>query len=99
MEVYGVVIAGWASNSKYAFLGALRASAQMVSYEISMGFCLVIVLMVTGSMNMTEIVLSQGRGRMAQRGLVLPVLELAALAADVCGVCDFRTGRDQPPPL
>jgi NADH-quinone oxidoreductase subunit H len=52
MEVYGVVIAGWASNSKYAFLGALRASAQMVSYEIAMGFCLVVVLMITGSMNM-----------------------------------------------
>ena len=69
LEVYGVVIAGWASNSKYAFLGALRASAQMVSYEISMGFCLVIVLMVTGSMNMTEIVLSQGRGNMTEAGL------------------------------
>ena len=48
MEVYGIIIAGWASNSKYAFLGAMRASAQMVSYEISMGFCLVVVLMVTG---------------------------------------------------
>ena len=69
MEVYGVVIAGWASNSKYAFLGALRASAQMVSYEISMGFCLVIVLMVTGSMNMTEIVLGQAKGTFAAMGL------------------------------
>ena len=49
LEVYGVIIAGWASNSKYAFLGALRASAQMVSYEIAMGFALVVVLMVTGS--------------------------------------------------
>ena len=60
IEVYGVIIAGWASNSKYAFLGALRASAQMVSYEIAMGFCLVVVLMVAGSMNMTDIVMSQG---------------------------------------
>jgi NADH-quinone oxidoreductase subunit H len=62
MEVYGVIIAGWASNSKYAFLGALRASAQMVSYEIAMGFCLVVVLMAAGSMNLSDIVMSQGRG-------------------------------------
>ncbi|WP_428507594.1 NADH-quinone oxidoreductase subunit NuoH [Roseateles sp.] len=71
LEVYGVIIAGWASNSKYAFLGALRASAQMVSYEIPMGFALVIVLMVTGSLNMSEIVLSQGRGQFADMGLGL----------------------------
>jgi NADH-quinone oxidoreductase subunit H len=69
LEVYGVIIAGWASNSKYAFLGALRASAQMVSYEIAMGFALVIVLMVSASMNMTDIVLSQGRGMFADLGL------------------------------
>src|SRR5258706_5110270 len=71
VEVYGVIIAGWASNSKYAFLGALRASAQMVSYEIAIGFALVVVLMVTGSMNMTDIVLSQGRGRFAGMGLTV----------------------------
>ncbi|WP_050468351.1 NADH-quinone oxidoreductase subunit NuoH [Herbaspirillum chlorophenolicum] len=69
MEVYGVIIAGWASNSKYAFLGAMRASAQMVSYEICMGFCLVVVLMVSGSLNMTEIVLGQTRGYFADMGL------------------------------
>ena len=69
MEVYGVIIAGWASNSKYAFLGALRASAQMVSYEIAMGFALVVVLMVSGSLNMTDIVMGQGKGRMAEMGL------------------------------
>ncbi len=69
LEVYGVIIAGWASNSKYAFLGALRASAQMVSYEIAMGFCLVIVLMTCNSMNMTDIVMSQGKGTMADAGL------------------------------
>ena len=68
LEVYGVIIAGWASNSKYAFLGALRASAQMVSYEIAMGFCLVVVLMVSATMNMTEIVMLQGRGLFADRG-------------------------------
>jgi len=69
LEVYGVIIAGWASNSKYAFLGALRASAQMVSYEIAMGFCLVVVLMVAGSMNMTDIVMSQGKGIFADMGV------------------------------
>jgi len=68
LEVYGVIIAGWASNSKYAFLGALRASAQMVSYEIAMGFALVIVLMVSGSMNITDIVMSQGQGMAADHG-------------------------------
>ena len=69
MEVYGVIIAGWGSNSKYAFLGALRASAQMVSYEIAMGFCLVVVLMVSASLNMTDIVLAQGKGYFASMGL------------------------------
>ncbi|QJC57021.1 NADH-quinone oxidoreductase subunit H [Polaromonas vacuolata] len=69
LEVYGVIIAGWASNSKYAFLGAMRASAQMVSYEIAMGFCLVIVLMVSGSLNMTDIVMSQGKGMAATSGM------------------------------
>jgi NADH-quinone oxidoreductase subunit H len=69
MEVYGVIIAGWASNSKYAFLGALRASAQMVSYEIAMGFALVVVLMVSASLNMTQVVLGQGKGLFADMGL------------------------------
>ncbi|NRF70504.1 NADH-quinone oxidoreductase subunit NuoH [Aquincola sp. S2] len=69
LEVYGVIIAGWASNSKYAFLGALRAAAQMVSYEIAMGFAFVVVLMVSGSLNMTEIVNVQNRGMMADAGL------------------------------
>lgn len=69
MEVYGIIIAGWASNSKYAFLGAMRASAQMVSYEIAMGFVLVIVLMVSGSLNLTDIVNMQTKGRFAEMGL------------------------------
>ncbi len=69
MEVYGVVIAGWASNSKYAFLGALRASAQMISYEIAMGFCLVVVLMISASMNLSEIVAVQGKGQFAAMGV------------------------------
>ncbi|WP_319381397.1 NADH-quinone oxidoreductase subunit NuoH [Thiomicrorhabdus sp.] len=60
--VYGTVVAGWASNSKYAFLGALRGSAQKISYEIAMGFALVTVLMIAGSMNLTEIVNGQQGG-------------------------------------
>ncbi len=69
LEVYGVIVAGWASNSKYAFLGAMRASAQMVSYEIAMGFVLVIVLMVSGSLNLSAIVAGQTRGMFADMGL------------------------------
>jgi NADH-quinone oxidoreductase subunit H len=69
LEVYGVIVAGWASNSKYAFLGAMRASAQMVSYEIAMGFVLVIVLMVSGSLNLSEIVGGQLKGNGANLGL------------------------------
>ncbi|BAK75456.1 NADH dehydrogenase (ubiquinone), H subunit [Pseudogulbenkiania sp. NH8B] len=62
MGVYGVIIAGWAANSKYSFLGALRSAAQIVSYEIAMGFALVGVLMVSGSLNLVDIVNQQGHG-------------------------------------
>ena len=69
IEVYGVIIAGWASNSKYAFLGALRASAQMVSYEIAIGFCFLVVVMTAGSLDLAQIVASQDKGIAASEGL------------------------------
>ena len=56
LGVYGIIMAGWASNSKYAFLGAIRSSAQMISYEVSMGLVIVTVLLVTGTLNLSEIV-------------------------------------------
>lgn len=67
--VYGIIIAGWASNSKYALLGAMRASAQVISYELAVGFVLVTVLLVSGSLNLSEIVLGQGKGWFASHGV------------------------------
>jgi len=69
MGVYGIILSGWASNSKYAFLGAMRAAAQMVSYEIAMGFSLICVLMISNSLNLVEIVQGQDQGRFAGMGL------------------------------
>ena len=83
--VYGVIVAGWASNSKYAFLAAMRASAQMLSYELAIGFVLVTVLLVSGSLNMSEIVHVQNRGWFAEKGLTfmswnwLPLLPLLVI--------------------
>jgi NADH-quinone oxidoreductase subunit H len=67
--VYGVILSGWASNSKYAFLGAMRSAAQMVSYEIAMGFSLICVLMVSNSLNLVDIVNVQDQGRFAGWGM------------------------------
>ncbi|PWC55865.1 NADH-quinone oxidoreductase subunit NuoH [Azospirillum sp. TSO22-1] len=59
LGVYGIIVAGWASNSRYAFLGGLRSAAQMVSYEVSMGFVIISVLLIVGSLNLTDIVMAQ----------------------------------------
>ncbi len=61
LNVYGIIIAGWASNSKYAFLGALRSAAQMISYEVSLGLLILPVILLAGSLNLTEIVAAQER--------------------------------------
>lgn len=69
LEVYGIIMGGWASNSKYPFLGALRSAAQMVSYEVSIGFVIVTVLLTVGSLNLSDVVLAQTNGLGTKLGL------------------------------
>ncbi len=75
LEVYGVIMAGWASNSKYPFLGALRSAAQMVSYEVSIGFVIITVLLCVGSLNFTDIVMAQNDGLGTRLGLGSSLLD------------------------
>ena len=74
LGVYGIIMAGWASNSRYAFLGALRSAAQMVSYEVSIGFVLITVLLVVGSLNLSDIVMAQ-----QTVWFVIPLLPMAVV--------------------
>jgi NADH-quinone oxidoreductase subunit H len=80
LEVYGVLMGGWASNSKYPFLGALRSAAQMVSYEVSIGFVIITVLLAVGSLNLTHIVLAQETGIGTWLGLPASFLDWHWLA-------------------
>jgi len=79
LGVYGILMAGWASNSRYAFLGALRSAAQMVSYEVSMGFVIISVLLIAGSLNLTDIVLSQKGNYGMLNWNVFPLFPLAVI--------------------
>ena len=101
LGVYGIIMAGWSSNSKYPFLGALRSAAQMVSYEVSIGFVIVTVLLCVGSLNLTDIVLRAGRGprHAARPAQQLPRLALAGPPADVRDLLHLGAGRDQPAAL
>ena len=83
LSVYGVIIAGWASNSKYAFLGSMRSAAQIIAYEIAMGFALVGVLMVAGSLNLQEIIIGQSGGILNWYWIPLLPLFLIYLIAGV----------------
>jgi NADH-quinone oxidoreductase subunit H len=100
LEVYGIIMAGWASNSKYPFLGALRSAAQMVSYEVSIGFVIVAVLLCVGSLNLTDIVYAQKDGLGTMIGLPNSFLDWHWLALFPMFVIFFISGlaeTNRPP--
>ena len=91
LGVYGIIMGGWASNSKYPFLAALRSAAQMVSYEVSIGFVIITVLLCAGSLNLTDIVRAQDTRWGFLGWYWLPAVP------DVRDLLHFGLGRDQPP--
>ncbi|MFQ5953882.1 MAG: NADH-quinone oxidoreductase subunit NuoH, partial [Kiloniellales bacterium] len=96
LGVYGVIMAGWASNSKYAFLGALRSAAQMVSYEVSIGFVMITVLLCAGSLNVSEIVRAQAGGYGMFNWFWLPLLPMFVIFF-VCALAETnRSPFDLP---
>jgi NADH-quinone oxidoreductase subunit H len=100
LEVYGVIMGGWASNSKYAFLGALRSAAQMVSYEVSIGFVIIAVLLAVGSLNLSDIVLAQTEGLGTMFGLPNTFLDWHWLAMFPLFIIFFISGlaeTNRPP--
>ena len=98
LGVYGIIMGGWASNSKYPFMGALRSAAQMVSYEVSIGFVIICVLLCVGSLNVTDIVNAQTeRHRHTARPDQLAArLALVAAVSDVRRLLHLGAGRDEP---
>ena len=90
LSIYGIIMAGWSSNSKYPFLAALRSAAQMVSYEVSIGFVIITVLLCAGSLNLSAVVEAQNSQMGAAR------LVLAAAVPDVRGVLRLGAGGNQP---
>ena len=97
LGVYGIIMGGWASNSKYPFLGALRSAAQMVSYEVSIGFVIITVLLCVGSLNLTEIVEGSETGRTARRAVLDPRLVLAAAVPDAVFFISALAETNRPP--
>ena len=91
LSVYGIIMGGWASNSKYPFLSALRSAAQMISYEVSIGFVIITVLLCAGSLNLSDIVARAGYP------LRLSRLVLAAAVSDVHHLLRFGARRNEPP--
>ena len=97
LAVYGIIMGGWASNSKYPFIGSLRSAAQMVSYEVSIGFVIICVLLCVGSLNITDIVerAEVGHRYAARADELVARLALAGALSDVHRVLYFGAGRNQ----